>query len=699
MELKKQGAVKQPKTTRGKAILTALVLTLAITWAIYLRVSVPWPTVFKSDSVRYTTVDAYFHMRLVDNLMVNYPHLISYDPYLNYPGSTSLAGVKPAWPFVIATPALALDKTAQALGTTLPYPAQDIVGAFMPVLLGLLALIPIFYTARLIFNKTVGYLAIAIAAVLPGEYLSRTILGSTDYHALEILFMATTALWAFALLKARTLKARLGYGALFLATGLAYYYTWEGAPLLLFIAAGVGFVYTLYHYPRTRLPIAILSLIPLALTVYYITSIDSFRTALPGPLVDLWARGYDMFAWHTNTATSEEMSLLFRYSNLTLAAPWTYFGFTFYIALIATGLLAYRVHRYRRALDITLLVWSLVTLAMTLSMRRFAYYYFINIALLNAFFFYATAQTIKNKGAYSWFTGLFIAVLITVPCARAGLDVAGQSYATLTDDWYAACKWLKTKTPDPFIREGGHIAYDTNYDNARPYNKAGLTPTYTVLSWWDYGYWLLREAERVPIAHPGGGMRQSAAWFLAAQSEEEASHNYQYLDIKTEDYTRARYVVVDVQTVTTKFYAIPQHVYQNMTEYMETTGITYRKTPGAAGTELKPYMLFYPAYYYSMAVRLFNFDGRAYQAPGTVVAEIEDKPTYREIINIYDAPNFTAAQAFINGQTGSGRTYRLGGTDPFVSPVDLGALKNYKVAYIAPGGTVKIFENLAYREP
>ncbi len=41
--------------------------------------------VFSSDWIKFTGIDAYYHMRLVDNLVHNFPHLFSFDPYFIYP--------------------------------------------------------------------------------------------------------------------------------------------------------------------------------------------------------------------------------------------------------------------------------------------------------------------------------------------------------------------------------------------------------------------------------------------------------------------------------------------------------------------------------------------------------------------------------------------------------------------------------------
>jgi len=71
-----------------KAWSWAIVLLLLIAImasALWLRVALPYNQVFVGDWVKMTGVDAYYYMRLVDNLMAHFPQLTRFDPYLLYP--------------------------------------------------------------------------------------------------------------------------------------------------------------------------------------------------------------------------------------------------------------------------------------------------------------------------------------------------------------------------------------------------------------------------------------------------------------------------------------------------------------------------------------------------------------------------------------------------------------------------------------
>ena len=68
-----------PKLT--SVILVALFFGIAL----YLRAYLPYDKVFSGDWIKFTSVDAYFHMRLVDNLVHNFPYHMAIDPTASTP--------------------------------------------------------------------------------------------------------------------------------------------------------------------------------------------------------------------------------------------------------------------------------------------------------------------------------------------------------------------------------------------------------------------------------------------------------------------------------------------------------------------------------------------------------------------------------------------------------------------------------------
>ena len=61
----------------------------------------------------------------------------------------------------------------------------DLVAAYFPAVLGALLVFPVFFIGRAVFNKWAGLIAAAFTALMPGEFLIRTLLGYTDTHVLR----------------------------------------------------------------------------------------------------------------------------------------------------------------------------------------------------------------------------------------------------------------------------------------------------------------------------------------------------------------------------------------------------------------------------------------------------------------------------------------------------------------------------------
>src|SRR5204863_5326399 len=82
---------------------------------------------------------------------------------------------------------------ALLLGAGRPSPLLvDLVGAYVPPVVGALTTVPVYFLGRELFSRRVGLFAAAIIGVLPGEVLTRSLLGYTDHHCLETLLSAVT---------------------------------------------------------------------------------------------------------------------------------------------------------------------------------------------------------------------------------------------------------------------------------------------------------------------------------------------------------------------------------------------------------------------------------------------------------------------------------------------------------------------------
>jgi dolichyl-diphosphooligosaccharide--protein glycosyltransferase len=146
------------------------------------------------------------------------------------------------------------------------------------------------------------------------------------------------------------------------------------------------------------------------------------------------------------------------------------------------------------------------------------------------------------------------------------------------------------------------------------------------------------------------------------------------------------------------FHAVVTYAKSDQEKFYETY---YRKE---SGNIMLPVNYFYPEYYRSLAVRLYNFDGVDVTPQSSTVISYEDKVRwdgmhYKEVTSEKSFPSYEEAEAYISGHESG--NYRIVSNNPFVSPVPLKALKHYKLIHSSDslitqknGGIpeVKIFE-------
>ena len=108
--------------------------------------------------------------------------------------------------------------------------------------------------------------------------------------------------------------------------------------------------------------------------------------------------------------------------------------------------------------------------------------------------------------------------------------------------------------------------------------------------------------------------------------------------------------------------------------------------------------LFYPSFYNSTVVRLYNFNGQAV-APSenaTIVISYRKQADrqgmwYKEITSSSSFPTYEEARDFVASHPSE--NYRIVGVDPFKSPVPLEKLEHYQLVYSTQSQTpVKVFE-------
>jgi len=410
--------------------------------ALFLRVYFPYHNVFPSGWVDFQETDAWFHMRNVGNLVHHFPHLSLIDPYGLYPGGQAVRS-SPffelflgffVWVIGLGSPSIRVIET---------------VGAYFPAVLGALVTVPVYFIGKELFSRKAGLLAAALVAILPGQFLWRTMLGYPDQHVVEILF--STVVMLFLILAVKSANQRgLSFSSLLsrdwgnfrrpllysLTGGIflgCYLTNWIGGALFIFIIF-VSFViqYIIDHLrgrPSDYLWVAGVPLFLVALFIVIPTLATYSVAALDIESLSIGILGFSAMSAISHLLVSRNIkpayyllalavlggiavgifyavdpslfhSMLNRFSvfspvggmltvaeaqGLSLSSAWDMFTTDFYLALISLVLIIYLVVKEGSPTKTLLLIWSLIILIATFAQNRFAYYFAVNVALLATF--------------------------------------------------------------------------------------------------------------------------------------------------------------------------------------------------------------------------------------------------------------------------------------------------------------------------
>lgn len=180
-------------TKLSPKLIIGILVTLFFGVALYIRIYFPYDQVLGGEWIKFTSIDAYWHMRIIDNLVHNLPNRIFFDPYFIYPAG-EVVNIQ------LFNPLLARIIWLVGLGAPTQH-TVDMVGAYFPAVMGALIVVPVYFIGKELFNRWVGILAAGLIAILPGEYLARSMLGFTDYHVMEVLLTTLTMLFLILAIK------------------------------------------------------------------------------------------------------------------------------------------------------------------------------------------------------------------------------------------------------------------------------------------------------------------------------------------------------------------------------------------------------------------------------------------------------------------------------------------------------------------
>ncbi len=585
-----------------------LILLSAVGFSLYLRIVLPYDQVFTPEWVKFTSVDAYWQMDFVDRIAP------VFNEYL-----FKMFEV----PFFVWL----ISGTAWMLGWGSPSQSLiDTVGAYFPAILGSLTIIPVYFIGRELFSKGAGVFAAILIAVLPGEWLGRSILGFTDHHVAAVLFSTTMMLFLILAIN-NFQKRRYIYGLLSGLFGVMLYLT-EGSGLVFGVLLTFSlFIITVNDLLKGRINIK-------AILVFGIVSLFG------------WAFIYSNFAslahqiggfamGNTPLTTLEMRPILFPVGNFTPMIVWGNFGF---IVLLFPGMITLLIYKTAKSGNynwILFVVWTIAMLVLMFQFRRFAYYFAINATLITGWFIWYVWDKLERKYYIPAIMVTFFFIAMTViPNAQNAMATAKTPNFAPSDAWMETLDWIEENTEEDSL----------------------------IVSWWDYGYWIKREANRDAYVNPSqdpGPVKNVASMFFDG------------------DIVEGDYLILDNAVTTGKLWAVAIWADKAPTDYAD-----YYKI--ITGNKTQFVRLYYPAYYESLAARLYNFDGKAViptqstaiTAKGNIVATMDILPTYAEAV---------AAGG------------RIVGTQPFESPVPLEAVEGFELVYESEIGISGVSEVKVFR--
>lgn len=553
--------------------------------------------------------DEYYHMRRILFTANHFPHTLWFDSYLNYP-----QGWEITWPPLF-------DQISAALCVAFGQHSKagvEMVASFVPMIIGIIAILVVYYIVRELFDHKVALLAAFMAALAP-YYLLYTMFAALDHHCLEVLLYLITLLFMIMAISRKERRYLYTYASGVAMAALAY--TWQGADIYLAIfllyaavqmtldlkegkscketatmllaAFAIAFILVLPFGNTSALSasfqgmgamiIALSIMFALAhitskrkiswkafpLSILILSALFALLSLAGGPfgvgamiqsgLEYIWGGGMigkigeaEPLIYDAETFSQVVFSLLGLNLLLSLAG------------MAASLIYIRRSTGAKRQGQILLLLWMTFTIILTLGQSRFLYISTISMGLLISILFFflldladkrhKEGSPMAAKSPKLWAAILFL--LLVLPTAWDAASFAQSSPPAVAGDWEEALAWLKE-----------------NSNTTSFFDSPQKTAEYSVMSWWDYGNWVLYLAERPVVANNFQAGVADAAKFYLSESEEEATA---VLDARG-----SRYILADYSLIYGKLASLTTWANEDLSSYMrgEDYGSQYAVIP------------------------------------------------------------------------------------------------------------------------
>lgn len=575
------------------------------------------PVVFSNGNITLLGADTYYHARRILATVANFPNALAFDSYINFPYGSSI-GWPPLYDILISLVALLLGLGNPSLytieATTAVIPL--LLGVFTVFLVFLIAEKIFDWKIGLL---SAGLFAITPAHVYVSflgyadHHVAETLLSTAAY-----LFF----ILALRRMRESSASKNLLFPVLSGTVLALSIFTWDGAPIfagLIGIYVLIQFVidkkfernsdylvktgsitflvplliitpfaisrgFEIYSYLPTLFHVGFLAVFfflcfflglmqklnfknwwyhLVSIIILIAASVYSVETLSP-QLYQAISNGMRYLSGEGILATIQEAVPLFSSpaGEFTLDNVWRAYTFSFFAALVSFIYFIYRTAKERFAFDaVFIIVWTFIVMILTIFQRRFVYMLAVNMAIFSAYFILCAVKLIPEKQAEKIIkkrkskqkvkgnspraraiAGFILILLLSIPNIYVIKSMATDNVAAPDPDLRESFRWLKDNSPP------------TSY-----YYAPEKPAEYGVMSWWDYGNWILYLSQRPVVANNFQTGIDDAARFLTEQDEKSANEILNKRNV--------RYVITDAQMLKLKFKYIAMFAGKNPDDY------------------------------------------------------------------------------------------------------------------------------------
>jgi asparagine N-glycosylation enzyme membrane subunit Stt3 len=418
----------------------------------------------------------------------------------------------------------------------------DSVAAWLPPILAGLTAITVYQLGLVVFkSRLTGLFAAFVVSLVPSEFFHRSMLGFTDHHVLEV-YLALNGLLLLILALHKPNYARF-LGA-FLCL-IAYCLNWIGWPLLVFLIFLWFFVDVGLKWKNLKIKITWFAVPVVAFTILLVVlpAVRSLFMAFMG----------NTFLGFTGTIQEIKPTNLYEY--------YVLYGIS---GFVAAGGLILAITKKVHGLFV---VWAVFFALAAVFEKRWGYYGVVGIALLAG---YAYSWVVSEFVGRDWrpYVCATLCMFLIISTTTFTLGIAKRSN-DISPEWQTTCAWLRYNTPEPFEDKDSY--YKLNPGD----------PQYGILTWWDYGHWIIGIGHRVPLCSPTQQENPAVYPFFTAKTEAEANSYLSGLNVK--------YLILDEYIIGPKYYAIVNKVNGNYDgwEYILKESFVYSLYNNYASTDWK----------------------------------------------------------------------------------------------------------------